>query len=101
MNPLRTLSLVAATAAPLFTPAAAQSSDYTWKPTVTACKTGTLASWLRTHGAKFLDGYEQLGPLLIGEITFANGKVQGAFVGPSGTRYCILALTAPLSGEPS
>ena len=88
---MKTLFLVASLMALAATPAV--SADYTTKPGVAACKTGSLESWLRTHGHKFTNGYEQLGPLLIGEITWTNGKRQTVWVGPHGNDVCVLAAT--------
>ena len=89
---MKTLFLIVACITLAATPAVSQDADYTWKPHITACKTGTLESWLRTHGHKFINGFEQAGPLLFGEITWAtNGKRQMVFVGPHGNDYCVLA----------
>ena len=92
---MKTLFLIAAACITLAaTPAV--SADYTWKPHITACKTGTLESWLRIHGHKFINGFEQAGPLLFGEITWTtNGKRQMVYVGPHGNDYCVLAAARP------
>ena len=90
---MKTLFLIAACCIALAaTPAVSQDADYTWKPTVTACKTGNLEGWLRTHGRKFLNGFEQLGPLLIGEITWDSSKRQMVYVAPHGNDFCVLAV---------
>ena len=85
------LLIAAACIALAATPAISQDTDYTWKPHVSACKVGTLESWLRTHGRKFRSGFEQVGPLLIGEITWDNGKRQMVYVAPRGNDFCVLA----------
>ena len=98
---MKTLFLIAAACIALAaTPAISQEdADYSWKPHVSSCKTGNLEGWLRTHGHKFVNGYVQIGPLLIGEIAWDSGKRETVFVGPHGNNnFCVLAST---SGDPA